>query len=309
MAEFSIRSGKLQGDLDANGKQILNLNLAGLNLTPSSVGLGNVDNTRDSVKITSQPTLALLAQKEPEIVGGTNGQFWNGLKAWVTFGALALQGGDTSVQSLSSIGVTSSDVALISARAIPAISGRTTTLERYGTSNATEVLVGVGAANAGSLTFYNTTNAVIKTANSAPLLFGTSGTKRAQILLGLNVGGNVDPGVGCILATGTISAGGPITAAGVLTGATSLSVGTNAAVGLDLTVGGNAAVAGTLLATLNLQAGGNLAIAGNAVINGFLLSRPPSFTNSGCPVNTVFYSIDDAKLSYRDAGGTVHALY
>ena len=40
-----------------------------------------------------------------------------------------------------------------------------------------------------------------------------------------------------------------------------------------------------------------------------LKQTPVSYTNAAAPVNTIFYSTTDSKLSYKDPGGTVHGLY
>ncbi len=37
--------------------------------------------------------------------------------------------------------------------------------------------------------------------------------------------------------------------------------------------------------------------------------QPPSFLDANAPDNTVYYSTTGSKLSYKDSGGTVHALY
>ena len=47
----------------------------------------------------------------------------------------------------------------------------------------------------------------------------------------------------------------------------------------------------------------------NTAVNTLEGWHPPTFTDSGAPNNTVFYSSTSSKLSYKDAGGTVTALY
>ena len=74
-AHFGVKHLVLTGDADAGGFTIHNLNLAGLNLTKASVGLGNVDNTSDLNKPISLATQAALDLKEDEIAAGTTGQF------------------------------------------------------------------------------------------------------------------------------------------------------------------------------------------------------------------------------------------
>lgn len=37
--------------------------------------------------------------------------------------------------------------------------------------------------------------------------------------------------------------------------------------------------------------------------------QPPSFADADAPDNTVYYSTTGSKLTYKDSGGTPHALY
>lgn len=39
------------------------------------------------------------------------------------------------------------------------------------------------------------------------------------------------------------------------------------------------------------------------------LIAPPQYDNGSAPFNTIFYSLDDGKLSYKDPGGSVYNLY
>lgn len=41
-------------------------------------------------------------------------------------------------------------------------------------------------------------------------------------------------------------------------------------------------------------------------VNGW---HPPSMVDADAQPNTVYYSLTGSKLSYKDPGGTVHALY
>lgn len=256
-ARFPIFDGVLQGDFDAAGYTILNLDLTGLDLTKASVGLENVDNTSDANKPISAATITALSLKEPSIALGTSGQFWTGTKAWQTYGALALQGGATTLPELSSIGAGATGSAIIAAKRNDwASSFASVTIQQFGASSVGTVLAGVNNANAGLLGFTNTTVAVINTNNAVPLVFGTNSIKRAQILLGLNVGGDVDPGAGCISAFGTITGG--------------VLAGTSGDISANLEVGGSFTVAGAILAGSTLATASNAAIAGNCVVSGFL---------------------------------------
>lgn len=261
-----------QGDADADGFTIDNLNLSGLNLTKSSVGLGNVDNTSDANKPVSTAMAAALALKEPSITAGTTAQYWRGDKTWQTLGALALQGGNTTLQEFSVIGLNATGAAFIAARRNDwASSFADLSLGYYGASHVGSIL-GLSAANAAALKFQNSTLAFIYSNNASPLVFGYSGIRRMRLMTGLNVGGDTDPGSGCIVAADTITAdhfeGDDL----VLTGGATFN-GDVAIVGggSTLTVGGNTTVGGTLEATLGLTTpstitgGGNMAVVGNII--------------------------------------------
>lgn len=205
---FPVKNLVLQGDANAANHTIENLNLSGLNLTKSSVGLGNVDNTSDANKPLSGAMLAALAAKQDLIAAGTTGQFLIGDKTWLTYGALALQGGETTLPALASIGAAANTFSYVSARRNDYFSSFTAVeLLQYGATYPGNVLTGLPFANVGVLNFQNTSYAVIKTNNPAPLVFGTNGDIRMRLTQGLNVGGSSDPGAGCITAFGTITAG------------------------------------------------------------------------------------------------------
>lgn len=207
-AQLVIENGKLRGDLDAAGYQILNLNLEGLNLTKYSVGLGNVDNTSDANKPISSATLTALNLKENFIGAGTTGQFWRGDKTWVDYGDFALQDAVTTFPLVSVIGSSPSTSAILQAtRSDYGSSSAATQIVQTGSASLGTSLLGIPIANNGMLTFQNCSFGIIKTSNSAPIYFGTNGFRRARLQLGLLVGaGDTDPGAGCIRALNTITA-------------------------------------------------------------------------------------------------------
>lgn len=207
-----IKGGKLQSNLNAANFTIINLDLSGLNLTKSSVGLGNVDNTSDANKPISTATSVALAAKEPTIVAGTSGQFWRGDKTWVDYGDLALQDGNTTLPELSSIGPSALGGANVYVKRNDwASSFAGMGMKYYGASTVGNALTGVPLANAGVLEFINAAYGVILTNGSTPIVFGTSNLERMRLLLGLNVGGTTDPGFGYVQAVQFVGGGAGIT--------------------------------------------------------------------------------------------------
>lgn len=207
-----IKGGKLQSDLNAANFTINNLDLSGLNLTKSSVGLGNVDNTSDANKPVSTATATALGLKEPSITAGTTGQFWRGDKTFADYGDLALQDGNTTLSELSSIGGTAAAVSLVYAKRNDwASSFAGTGLKHYGASAVGNILTGVTAANAGVLEFINAASGIIFTNGLTPIIFGTNSLERMRLRLGLNVGGTVDPGFGYVQAVEFMGGGAGLT--------------------------------------------------------------------------------------------------
>lgn len=47
----------------------------------------------------------------------------------------------------------------------------------------------------------------------------------------------------------------------------------------------------------------------NAVINTVTPWQPPTLADAAAPKNSVYFSSTGSKLSYKDASGTIHALY
>lgn len=229
---FPLKSAFLQADLDAKNFTILNLDLSGLNLTNDSVGLGNVNNTSDIDKPVSTATQAALDGKEDLIATGTNDQFWRGDKEWQTYGALALQDGETSLPVLSAIGGdAATGSALYARRSDYGSSGVSTFLLQNGASQPSNILAGILAANAGALIFQGCARGVIKTTNGSPLDFGTNSLLRMRLMFGLNIGGTIDPGQGCLSCLLDVNVGrnlqvdGDVIADGDLTADTLTSVG------------------------------------------------------------------------------------
>lgn len=214
----TIENGLLQGDLDANDKTILNLDLTGLGLTKASVGLGNVDNTSDINKPISTAVATALELKEDEFPAGTTSQFLIGDKTWLDFGALALEDGATTLPLLSVTALAADGYASLKALRHDTVAN--VNLTHIGASVAGNILTGLPAANVGLVAFEGCAYGVINTLNSAPIVFGVNNTKRMRLALGLNVGGDTDPGAGCITAYGTITAG---ILAGVGSGITGLT--------------------------------------------------------------------------------------
>lgn len=204
--KFPITSLLLQGDADAAGYTINNLNLSGLNLTKNSVGLGNVDNTADVNKPLSTAMVIALGDKEGVIAYGTTGQFWRGDKTWQNFGALALQDGVTSLSLISTIASAANTSAILRANRHDTASS--VSIRHLGESTVGSAFPGVTLANAGYLAFDGVTNAIIRTNTLAPIHFGYNNVLRMRLRLGLDMGNTVsDPGAGCINAYGTITAG------------------------------------------------------------------------------------------------------
>lgn len=200
-----LTNAVLQSDLDADNNTILNLDLSGLGLTKSSVGLGNVDNTSDLAKPISTLTAAALALKENAITAGTTGQFWRGDKTFVNYGALALQDGATTLSLISVIGADVDSGAILYAKRSD--DAAHTSISHGGASQAGFILGGgIAAANAGALVFTGAARGVIKTTNSSPIDFGTSSLLRMRLLLGLNIGGTDDPGSGSLACSGSVKA-------------------------------------------------------------------------------------------------------
>lgn len=272
----------LQGNADAAGFTIENLDLSGLNLTKSSVGLGNVDNTSDANKPVSTLQAAAIALKEPVIAAGTTAQYWRGDKTWQTLGALALQGGATTLQELSAITLNATGSALVAVKRNDwASSFADIALVYFGASSVSSLL-GLAAANAGALRFQNASAGFIYSNGLCPIVFGYNGIRRMRLMTGLNVGGDTDPGAGCIEAADTITAdhfeGDDLVLTG---GATFNDDVVIAGAGSTLTVSGNTTVGGTLEATLGLTTpstitgGGNMAVVGSIIsFSGLPTSNP-----------------------------------
>lgn len=203
MATQGLKNAFFQSDLDARDFTILNLDLTGLGLTKSSVGLGNVDNTSDLNKPISNATQTALNNKEPLIAAGLVGQFWTGIKTWQTYGALALQDGVTTLPIISVKAANATADGVLAAVRNDALAQ--VKLAQLGASVTDPVLTGVPGANVGMLSFEADSFAVIRSTNSSPIVFGTNNIKRARIGLGLSVGTDSEAGAGCILATGTIT--------------------------------------------------------------------------------------------------------
>lgn len=199
----AIENGLLQGDLDADSFTILNLDLTGLGLTKASVGLGNVDNTSDLLKPLSTAAINALAGKENAFAAGDTDQFLIGDKTWLDYGALALQDGATTLPLLSVTALAADGYAVLKAFRNDAVAN--VNLTHVGASVAGNILTGLPAANVGLLAFEGCSFGVINTLNSAPLVFGVNNTKRMRLAQGLSVGSDIDPGAGCISATGTIT--------------------------------------------------------------------------------------------------------
>lgn len=197
--QVPIKNGVLQSDLNADSHTILNLNLSGLGLTKASVGLSLVDNTADASKPVSTLQAAAIALKEPSITAGTTGQFWRGDKTWLTYGALALQGGATTLPELSSIvgGTTGSSVIRAKASTFGS-SGQATALRQANSASIGNILSTVTLANTGALEFANSAKAVVYTTNAAPVIFGINSIERMRLNQGLMVGTTTDPGVGAL---------------------------------------------------------------------------------------------------------------
>lgn len=202
---FAIVNGLLQGNLDADGFTILNLDLTGLGLTKASVGLGNVDNTSDINKPLSTATATALGLKEPVIAPGTTSQFLIGDKTWLDFGDLALESGVTSLPIISTVGASAASNAVLAVNRNDSVAA--VRMSQLGASVVGNVLTGLPGANVGMLSFEADSLAVIRTTNAAPIIFGVNNTKRMRLEQGLNVGGDADPGAGCITAFGTITGG------------------------------------------------------------------------------------------------------
>lgn len=231
MTKFPIQGLLLQGDVDAAGYTINNLNKSGLLLVKADVGLGNVDNTSDALKPLSLATVTALAGKEANIPYGTTSQYWRGDKTWALLGALGTQDGITSLPTLSSIALTPTATAVV--RANRSDAAASTSIRHTGASAIGTILPGINLANAGALAFDGCSVGVIKTNNDAPLIFGINNAARMRLELGLNVGmaafpttDIIDPGAGCIWAFGTIRAGVALVSDASITAATSVTAAT-----------------------------------------------------------------------------------
>lgn len=268
--QFPIFNGLLQSDLDCGGFTLLNLDLTGLNLTKSSVGLGNVDNTSDLLKPVSSATQIALNLKEPTIAVGTSQQFWRGDKVFVNYGALALQNGATTLPLLSVRGASATTAAVLSTQRNDF--NAQVALSQLGASTPGNVLIGMLAANVGMLSFEGDTYAVIKSTNTAPLIFGWNGFERMRLMQGLNVGGVGDPGAGCITAYGTIATSHLLASDLTLSGPPGNGVltCTSATVTANLAVGGSQTIAGSLTVTSNILGNGSISTPNNLVALGFL---------------------------------------
>lgn len=238
MTIFPIQSGLLQGNLDANNFGIDNLDVSSLGLVKGDVGLGNVDNTSDVDKPVSTLQSAALALKEPVIAPGTTSQFLIGDKTWLNFGALALQDGNTTLPLLAAKGASAASTSSIIANRNDFVSS--VEITQLGASVLGNVLTSLPGANIGMLAFNADSFAVIKTDNSAPIIFGTNNTIRMQLRQGLNVGGSTDPGSGCITAFGTISGGQLVGSGSGITGLVKNQIPTtlNATTVPNLTISG-----------------------------------------------------------------------
>lgn len=305
MSQVPLKGAKLQSNLDANNWTIINLDLTGLGLTKSSVGLGNVDNTSDLLKPVSNATQIALNLKEPIILAGTTAQYWRGDKTWQTLGALALQAGATTLQELSVRTANTTGSAFVAAKRNDYSSSFAGTyIQHYGAA-AVGTTIGLSNANLGELVFQNAAFAVIRSNGATPLVFGYNGFRRMRLMQGLNVGGDGDPGAGCISAFDTINTGHLLASDIICSGPPG---GGNATFNGNLVVGGNANITGGLTVG-GINASGNISTTGDFTATGFLLGRPPHFANADCPNDTVFYSTTDSKMSYKSALGVVTNFY
>lgn len=279
----------LQGNMDAAGFQILNLNLEGLNLTPNSVGLGNVNNTSDANKPVSTAQAIAIALREPAISVGTTDQFLIGDKTWLDYGALALLDGDTGLPLLSSRGANATSAATLqSERNDFGTSGVATWLQHYGASHAGSIL-GISSANAGLLEFHGGAFGFIKSNNTAPLVFGYNNIRRMRLMTGLNVGGETDPGIGCIEASDTIIADH--------FEGDDLALTAGASFGGNITVVGSAALQGAVTTTLGVNVGQNLAVGGNLAVVGTLVNLANIPTSNPAVNGQLWRSGNDLKIS------------
>lgn len=287
--DFPIKHGVLQGNLDAAGFQILNLNLAGLNLNKNSVGLGNVDNTSDGNKPVSTAQGIAIALREPAFSVGETDQFLIGDKTWQTFGPLALLGGSTGLPLLSSRGANATSFATLEAeRNDFGSSGVATWLQHYGASHGGSIL-GISSANAGLLEFHGGAFGFIKTNNTAPLVFGYNNLRRMRLMTGLNVGGDTDPGIGCIEASDTITADH--------FEGDDLALTAGASFGGNITVVGSAALQGAVTTTLGVNVGQNLAVGGNMAVVGALVNFANLPTSNPAVAGQLWRSGNDLKIS------------
>lgn len=286
---FPIKNGVLQGDLDAANFGILNLDKTSLGLVKADVGLGNVDNTSDANKPVSTAQAAAIALREPAIAEGNPDQFWTGAKLWQTFGALALLGGDTGLPLLSARAANATSSGVVQAERNDIFSsGVGVVMQQYGASAAGTVLTGLNAANAGVLRFTGDTVGVIMTNNAAPLIFGTNGVKRMRLMMGLNVGGDGDPGAGCITCYDTISTAHFTGTDLVLTGDGAMQ---------DLALSGSATIAGALTVTSTISTAGNIAAVGNLVIAGVIVNFANLPTSNPGVAGQLWRSTNDLKIS------------
>lgn len=282
-----VESLLLQGDVNASGYTIHNLNKSGLLLVKADVGLGNVNNTSDDNKPVSQAMFMALAAKEASVPYGSTSQFWRGDKTWQTLGALAFESGTTGLATISTIALTATATAILKVNrhdVSAAVSIRHTGESALGT-----VLPGVALANAGSLAFDGCSVAVIKTNNAAPIIFGVNNARRMRLETGLNVGGDTDPGAGCITAFGAII-GGTLSSAGTITAVSSIT-------------GDTVTVTTLLTATAASIGSGGMTCAGNFVGSGNLSATGTTVKFIGLPTSdphvagVMWRSTNDVKIS------------
>lgn len=293
MARFPIEGLLLQGDMDAAGYTIFNLNKSGLLLVKADVGLGNVDNTSDDLKPISQAMFTALAGKEASIPYGTVGQFLRGDKTWVALGALAFEGEATGLDNISTIAHSTSGTAILKVNRHDVHAA--VSIRQTGEASAGTILPGVNLANAGQLAFDGCSVAVIKTSNACPIIFGVNNAERMRLNLGLNVGGTADPGSGCITAFGTITAGTSLVSGGTLIAAGAFSANSGAiALGLEV---GSLNVDVNILGTGGISISGNIATSGNLVAGGTIVNFTHIPTSDPHIAGQIWRSTNDVKIS------------
>lgn len=291
---FPVENLLLQGDVDAAGYTIFNLNKSGLLLVKADVGLGNVDNTSDDLKPISQAMFTALAGKEASIPYGTVGQVLRGDKTWVRLGALAFEGEATGLDNISTIAHSTSGTAILKVNRHDVHAA--VSIRQTGETSAGTILPGVSLANAGQLAFDGCSVAVIKTSNACPIIFGVNTAERMRLNLGLNVGGTSDPGSGCITAFGTITAGASLVSGGTLIAAGALTAD-SASIALNLAVGGNQTIAGSLAVTSNISATVAIASSGSLVCTGAIVALTNLPTSDPHVAGRLWRSTNDVKVS------------